>query len=120
MRRARSAEPAQIKKVENDKMDKKKKGKNARKKSKKKNNNKNKNKKNNKNKKGKNERKKGKKKKNNKNKNEKNNKNNRRSGKSSDLLPDSVYNQLWCFDLAMEQVSVSNLPIWKWETSEYD
>merc|ERR1711990_695900 len=26
-----------------------------------------------------------------------------RSGKSSDLLPDFVYNQLWCFDLAMEQ-----------------
>ena len=29
-----------------------------------------------------------------------------RSGKSSDLLPDFVYNQLWCFDLAMEQVSL--------------
>jgi len=26
-----------------------------------------------------------------------------RSGKSSDLLPEFVYNQLWCFDLAMEQ-----------------
>jgi len=26
-----------------------------------------------------------------------------RSGKSSDLLPDFVYNKLWCFDLAMEQ-----------------
>merc|ERR1712130_405994 len=26
-----------------------------------------------------------------------------RSDKSSDLLPDFVYNKLWCFDLAMEQ-----------------
>merc|ERR1712192_49049 len=26
-----------------------------------------------------------------------------RSGKSSDLLPEFAYNQLWCFDLAMEQ-----------------
>jgi len=26
-----------------------------------------------------------------------------RSGKSVDLLPEFVYNQLWCFDLAMEQ-----------------
>merc|ERR1712192_216121 len=26
-----------------------------------------------------------------------------RSGKSSDLPPEFVYNQLWCFDLAMEQ-----------------
>jgi len=33
----------------------------------------------------------------------KNEKNEGRNGKSSDLLPDFVYNQLWCFDLAMEQ-----------------
>merc|ERR1712013_304226 len=26
-----------------------------------------------------------------------------RSGKDSKLLPDFLYNQLWCFDLAMEQ-----------------
>ena len=32
-----------------------------------------------------------------------------RNGKSSDLLPDFVYNQLWCFDLAMEQVTFFNL-----------
>ena len=39
-----------------------------------------------------------------KNKDSDSNKKKGRSGKDSKLLPEFLYNQLWCFDLAMEQV----------------
>merc|ERR1712032_1442339 len=108
VRRARNAEPAKG----DGKNDGRNKNKDKKKKNDKKKNRKGKQDK--QDKKGK-EDKEDKKNRNNKNKKEKNggknkkdgdkrNKNKEgRSGKSSDLLPEFVYNQLWCFDLAMEQ-----------------